>query len=151
MNANSTEHRTGDEPGGGGSEPVRPGYVRPTTSPIVRTSRLHFDVNPTLPEIVAYADARGWLARGFDVLTVAWQELHWTVDGWKTTHKLSSHDVPCPITAGFFTLPVKAGTTVEFALHVGLKCRAAQDAAGARDIGELWFNDDGKNYRQVTK
>lgn len=149
MNANSTEHRTGDEPGGGGSE--RPGYVRPTTSPIVRTSRIHFDVNPTLPEIVAYADSRGWLASGFDVLTVAWQELHWTVDGWKRTHKLSSHDVPCPITAGFFTLPVKAGTTVEFALHVGLKCRAAQDAAGARDIGELWFNGAGKNYRQVTK
>lgn len=151
MNANSTTHRMGDEVGGGGSEPVRPGYVRPARVPIIRTSTVHFDVNPTLPEVVAYAEWRGWRAAGFSVVTVAWQELHWTDDGWKTVHLLSSNDVPCPITNGAFILPVKPGTPVEFALHVGLECHAPHDRAGAREVGSLWFNDHGKNYRQVTK
>lgn len=141
----------GDESGGGGSEPFRPGYVRPVTSPTVRTSQLHFDVNPALPEIVAYAEDRGWPSSGFSAISVSWQELHWTADGWKTVNKVSSTDVPCPITQGYFTVPVKPGTTLEFALHVGLQCRAPQDTAGAREVGELWFNDSGKNYTQVTR
>jgi hypothetical protein len=151
MNANPTEHRMGDEPGGGGSEPLRPGYVRPVTSPTVRTSQLHFDVNPTVPEIVAYARNRSWAAHGYAVVSITWQELHWTTDGWKTVNKVSSNDVPCPITNGWFAVPVKPGTQVEFALHVGLQCRAPQDTAGAREIGDLWFNDAGKNYTQRTR
>jgi hypothetical protein len=148
---NTTEHRTPDESVAEGGELLRPGYVRPSTSPILRTSRIHFDVNPTLPEVVAYAGAQGWLAKGFTALSVSWQELHWTSDGWATVNKVSSMDVPCPITNGWFSLPVKPGTTVEFALHVGLQCRTPQDTAGCRETGELWFNDGGVNYTQVTR
>lgn len=149
---NTTEHRTGDELAvGGGGEVLRPGYVRPSTSPIIRTSRIHFDVNPTLPEVVAFAETQGWLAKGFGALVVAWQELHWTADGWATVNKVASTDVPCPISNGWFSLQVRPGTTVSFALRVGLQCRAPQDTAGCRDTGELWFNNGGANYSQVTR
>ncbi len=66
-------------------------------------------------------------------------------------NKVSSTDVPCPITQGYFTVPVKPGTTLEFALRVGLQCRAPHDTAGAREVGELWFNDAGKNSTPVTR
>jgi len=140
----------GDESGGGGSD-FRPGYVRPVTSPTVPTSQLHFDVSPALPELVAYAENRSWPAHGFSAVSISWQQLHWTVDGWKTVNTVSSNDVPCPITNGWFTVPVKPGTSVAFALHVGLQCRAQQDTAGAREVGDVWFNDGGKNYSQITR
>lgn len=151
MNANVTDHRMGDGSAGTGGEQLRPGYVRPITSPVIRTSRIHFDVNPTLPEVVAFATARGWPAQGYSNVLIAWLDLHWTHDGWQTVNRLSSADVPCPITNGWFSLPVPAGTEVEFALHVGLQCRAPEDTAGCRDTGELWFNNAGANYRQTTK
>jgi hypothetical protein len=40
---------------------------------------------------------------------------------------------------------------VEFALHVGIACHAPQDTAGARDEAGLWFNNDGRNYLQITR
>jgi hypothetical protein len=151
MNASSTEHRTGDEGGGLGLS-AAVGHVRPVSAPFVKGSSLHFDVNPQLPEVQALARARGWLEQGFTVLTITWQELHWTADGWKTLHRLSSTDVPCPVTNGFFALPgIAKGTLVEFALHVGVACHAAQDSAGARDEADLWFNNQGKNYEQRTR
>ncbi|MBL8919829.1 MAG: hypothetical protein JNJ54_13255 [Myxococcaceae bacterium] len=140
----------GDEAVAGGGELLRPGYVRPSSAPIIRTSRIHFDVNPTLPEVVAFAEAQGWRARGFTAVSIAWQELHWTSDGWATVNKVASTDVPCPITGGWFSLQAKPGTPVEFAVRVGLQCRAPQDTAGARETGELWFNNAGSNYAQVT-
>jgi hypothetical protein len=151
MNATSTEHRTGDEVGGPGVG-TPSGHVRPITSPIVRSSSVHFDVTPQLPEVLALARARGWLEQGFSVLTITWQELHWTVDGWQTVNRLSSTDVPCPVTNGHFALPgVAKGQMVEFALHVGIACHAPQDTAGARDEADLWFNHDGRNYLQITR
>lgn len=150
MTATSSEHRMSDEASGGG-QALRPGYSRPISSPVVRSSRIHFDVNTGLPEVVAYVRSRGWVAQGFSDVSVAWQELHWTTDGWRTVHRLSSHDVPCPITAGWFTLPIKPGTRVEFALHVGLECRAPEDSVGAREVGDLWFNDAGRNYQQTSQ
>jgi hypothetical protein len=131
---------------------ARPGYVRPSTAPIIPTATIHFDVNPLLPEVVACAEGRGWRAQGFSVLSIEWQELHWTTDDWKTVNRLSSTDVPCPVTNGRFSLPgVRPGQTVEFALHIGLGCHATQDTAGVRDVTDLWFNNDGKNYRQVAR
>ncbi len=128
------------------------GLVHPqNATPVVR-STVHFLVTPELPEVVAYADARGWRANGWSSLMVRWQTLHWTTDGWATSHVLSSTDVPCPVMNGLFYLPgVPAGTTVEFAVHVGLGCRDPGDTALVRDEGDLWFNDGGKNYRQVTQ
>lgn len=115
------------------------------------TSTVHFLVHPGMQELQREAASRGWHARGWTTLSVSWLELHWTSDGWKTTHVLSSNDVPCPVVNGTFHLANCArGTTVEFAIRVGLACHAAHDTAGARDVGELWLNNDGKNFTQTT-
>lgn len=115
-------------------------------------STLHFLVHGDLPEVRRDAEARGWLARGFTHLTIPWLELHWTADGWKTKHVVSSNDVPCPIVNGTFHLSgCAAGTDVDFAIHVGVACHAPGDSAFARDVGDLWLNNAGQNYRQVTK
>lgn len=128
------------------------GLVRPTTAPGMATSTVHFLVHPAMKELLAYAAERGWFAQGFTALTIPWQELHWTADGWKTVQVLRSTDVPCPVVNGFFYLPsCPAGTEVEFAVHVGVACHAPQDTAGVRDTGELWFNHGGKNYRQTSR
>lgn len=115
-------------------------------------STLHFLVHSDMIELRREAQARGWIERGFDAVTVPWLELQWTADGWKTTHVVSSNDVPCPVVNGTFHLSGCApGTEVEFAIHVGLACHASGDTAFARDVGELWLNNDGKNFRQTTR
>lgn len=115
-------------------------------------STLHFLVHPGLPEIAREAERRGWLAKGFTTLSVTWIELRWTSDGWKTRHAVSSDDVPCPVMNGVFQLrDCPSGTEVEFALHVGLACHAPHDSAGARDVGEVWLNNQSRNYRQTTR
>lgn len=114
-------------------------------------STLHFLVHPGLPELQREAERRGWFSRGFTTLSVTWIELRWTRDGWKTQHAVSSDDVPCPVMNGIFQLDdCPPGTPVEFALHVGLACHAPHDSAGAREVGEVWLNNDGKNYTQTT-
>ncbi len=113
---------------------------------------VHFHVDAKTPEVVAFAHEKGWVGRGFTVVQVTWQELHYTTDGWKTTQVLRSTDVPSPVVSGFFFLPgVAKGTEVELAVHVGLSCRAPGDPAGYRERGSLWFNAAGKNYRQVSR
>jgi hypothetical protein len=115
-------------------------------------STVHFLVHPGMVELQREAEARGWNARGFTSLTVAWLELKWTADGWKTEHTVSSNDVPCPVVNGTFHLTGCApGTEVEFAIRVGLACHGPHDTAYARDVGELWLNNDGQNYRQTTR
>ncbi len=115
-------------------------------------STVHFLVHADMLELHREAEARGWLQRGFTALTVPWLELHWTSDGWKTLHVVSSNDVPCPVVNGTFHLPgCTPGTEVEFAVHVGIACHAPADTAGARDVAELWLNNGGKNYRQTTR
>ncbi len=115
-------------------------------------STLQFNVHPGMPELRREAEARGWFARGFTELTIAWLELRWTTDGWKTFHVVSSTDVPCPVVNGTFHLAAcPQGTEVEFAIRVGLACHAPDDTAFARDVGELWLNNAGQNFRQTTK
>ena len=127
-------------------------------------STIHFLVHPGMVELQREAQNRGWNERGFTTLSIAWLELRWTADGWKTTNILSSNDVPCPVVNGTFHLQnCPSGTTVEFAIRVGLQCHAPHDAghppngvapggfAFARDVGELWLNNDGKNFTQVTR
>jgi hypothetical protein len=115
-------------------------------------STLHFLVHPGFPEIQAEAERRGWISRGFTTLSVTWIELRWTVDGWKTVRTVSSSDVPCPVMNGTFHLAGCAvGSTIEFALRVGLACHAPHDSAGARDVGEVWLNNQSKNYTQTTR
>lgn len=114
-------------------------------------SSVHFLVHADMPEVKAYAASRGWHDQGFQV-SVTWQELRYSTDGWRTSHAVHSTDVPCPVMNGFFFLPnVTAGTEVEFAVHAGVACRAPTDTAGSRDTGELWFNNDGANYRQLSR
>ena len=115
-------------------------------------SSIHFDVHAGLDEVQRYAREKGWLKAGFTQLTFPWLELRFTTDGWKTTRSLKSTDVPSPVTKGAFTLhDVPKGTTVEFAIHVGIVCHAPNDAAGYRERGELWLNNAGRNYSQVTR
>lgn len=122
------------------------------TAPVAPTSSLHFLVHPAMVEVQDYAAQRGWFAQGFTTLSIEWLELHWTSDGWKTTHVLSSTDVPCPVVNGFFFLPnVPRGMEVEFALRVGVACHAPHDTAGSRETGELWLNNAGANFKQSTR
>ncbi|MDP2269414.1 MAG: hypothetical protein Q8K32_01710 [Archangium sp.] len=115
-------------------------------------STVHFLVHGEMAELRRVAQARGWMERGFTALTVPWLELHWTSDGWKTLHVVSSNDVPCPVVNGTFHLAGCApGTEVEFAVHVGMACHAPGDTAFARDVAELWLNNGGKNFVQTTR
>ncbi|MGV3625902.1 MAG: hypothetical protein ACO1OB_34145 [Archangium sp.] len=115
------------------------------------SSTLHFLVHPGMQELQREAANRGWHEKGWTTLSVAWMELHWTRDGWKTTNVLSSNDVPCPVMNGTFHLGNCApGTDVEFAIRVGLAAHAPHDTAGARDVGEVWLNNDGKNFTQTS-
>ncbi|MBL8910885.1 MAG: hypothetical protein JNM17_09310 [Archangium sp.] len=136
--------------------PPPPRLDRPLLSHLMSAkgpvSTVHFLVHPGMVELQREAQARGWNERGFTTLSVAWLELRWTADGWTTTHILSSNDVPCPVVNGTFHLQnCPAGTNVEFAIRVGLQCHAPHDTAFARDVGELWLNNDGKNFTQVTR
>jgi hypothetical protein len=113
---------------------------------------VHFHVHSELAEVRAYAKAQGWLDRGFTHLQIAWLELRYTTDGWKTTQVLRSTDAPSPVVGGYFFLAgVPAGTEVELAVHAGLFCRAPTDLAGYRERGSLWFNNGGRNYRQFSR
>lgn len=127
------------------------GVVSPSSAPMVQMSSVHFMVHPEMTEVQAFAKAHGWLAQDYRV-SVAWQELHFTTDGWKTTRVVRSTDVPSPVVGGYFFLQgIPEGAMVEFAIHVGLACHAPQDTAGSRDTGELWLNNGGANYQQVTR
>ena len=127
------------------------GITRPVTATVPQVSSITFLVHPGMPEVVALAESRGWLAQGFTTLSVAWVELHWTLDAWKTPHVLRSTDVPCPVVNGAFFLPnVPVGADVEFAVHAGLACHAPQDTAGIRETSDLWFNNAGVKYHQTT-
>ena len=115
-------------------------------------STIHFLVHPGMVELQTEAEARGWNSRGFTTLSVAWLELRWTTDGWKTMHTVSSNDVPCPVVNGTFHLQgCPSETEVEFAVRVGLACHAPHDTAFARDVGELWLNNRGKNFKQTSR
>jgi hypothetical protein len=128
------------------------GVIRPVTASVPAVSSIHFLVHSGMPEIQDLAHTRGWLARGFTTISIPWTEMHWTVDDWKTAHVLRSSDVPCPVMNGFFFLPdVPVGTEVTFAVHAGVACHAPHDTAGNRDTTELWFNNQGHNYKQVTR
>jgi hypothetical protein len=128
------------------------GVIRPVTASVPQVSSVHFQVLPELPEIQTRVAEREWQARGFTHVTVPWTEMHWTTDNWKTSHVLRSSDVPCPVMNGYYFLPnVPAGVEVEFAIHAGIACHAPQDTAGSRDTADVWFNNDGKNYRQTTR
>lgn len=115
-------------------------------------STVHFSVHPGMVEIQDEARRRGWFELGNTHVTVTWLELRWTDDDWKTSHIVSSDDVPCPVVNGTYHLVgCKPGTEIQFAIHCGIACHAPHDTAGARDVGDLWFNNSGQNYRQVTR
>lgn len=115
-------------------------------------SRIHFEVHPGLDEIQRYAREKGWLQAGFTELSIAWLELRFTTDGWKTTQTLKSTEVPSPVVDGWFSLAdVPKGTAIEFAVHAGVACRSPSDAAGVRERGETWLNNGGKNYTQLSR
>lgn len=114
-------------------------------------SRIHFEVHPGMNELQRYAREKGWLDAGFTQLSISWLELHFTTDGWRTTHVLRSTEVPSPVADGYFTLAsVPKGTPVEFAIHAGVACHAPHDSAGVRERGETWLNNGGRNYTQVS-
>lgn len=128
------------------------GITRPVTASVPQVSSVHFLVHAAMPEVQQCAAARDWFAKGFTTLSIPWTEMHWTTDHWKTIQVLRSTDVPCPVMNGFFFLPnVPAGTEVEFAVHAGVACHAPHDTAGSRDTTDVWFNNDGLNYRQTTR
>src|SRR4051812_34155554 len=105
-------------------------------------STVHFEVHPALPEVQAAAQSHGWSAVAAET-----DEVRFTTDGWKTTHVVKAGDQPPPLAAdGRIFLPdVQQGTEVEFALKVGIH----PVAGGMR--AEIWLNNGGQNYRQVTR
>jgi hypothetical protein len=114
-------------------------------------SQIHFLVHAGMEEVKGFAIEKGWLERGYSNLTIPWQELVFSTDGWKTVHTLKSTEVPSPVVNGVFTLPtVPKGTPVEFAVHVGVACHAPNDPAGYRERGDFWLNNSGRNFTQVT-
>jgi hypothetical protein len=116
------------------------------------SSVVHFHVFPEMEEVQRYARERGWLDKGHSVLSIAWLELHYSTDGWKTVKVLKSTDVPSPVVGGYFFLPgVPGGTRVDLAVQAGIICRAPNDLAGYRERGSLWFNNAGLNYRQTSR
>ncbi len=128
------------------------GIIHPTSRRVAPLASIHFPLHPAMPEIQELALQRGWLDKGFTTLTIPWIVVHWTTDGWQRVHILQSTDVPCPIVDGACFLPgVSPDTEVEFAVRVGVACRATQDASGTRETAEIWFNNGGKNYRQNAK
>lgn len=128
------------------------GVIHPVTTSVPAVSSVHFLVHAGMPEIQALAVRRGWVSQGFTTLSIPWTEMHWTTDGWKTVRVLRSTDVPCPVMNGYYFLPnVPCGSEVEFAVRAGVACHAPQDTAGMRDTTEIWFNNQGENYRQVTE
>ncbi len=129
----------------------QPSAVRPA-APTGPASKLHFVVHPGMQELQDFARSQGWTAQGFTQLSVPWQDLVYTTDHWKTTQTLKSTDVPSPIVNGQFFLPnVPKGTDVEFAIHVGVACHAPADIAGYRERGDLWLNNGGQNYHQISQ
>lgn len=108
-------------------------------------STVHFLVHSGLPEVQALTRARGWPA-----VEIETEEVRFTTDGWKSERVVRSSDQPPPCAPdGRIFLPdVKQGTEVEFALRLGVK-PAAPGAHEAR--AEVWLNNGGQNYRQVTK
>lgn len=111
---------------------------------------IHFLVHPGMAEVRALAQEHGWIAQGYNVLAIAWLELHFTTDAWATSHVLKSTDVPCPVVNGWYYLPnVQKGDIVEFAVQAGVTCHTGSEHA-SRDQASLWFNNDGKNYQQIA-
>jgi hypothetical protein len=116
------------------------------------TSRAHFVVHAGMDELQAYAKAKGWTDAGYTQLSIPWQQLVFTTDSWKTTQTLKSADVPSPVLNGFFDISnVPKGTTVEFAIHVGVASHAPADIAGYRERGDLWLNNGGRNFTHVSQ
>lgn len=114
-------------------------------------SRVHFVVHAAMPELQALARERGWLSKGYSHLSFPWQELVFTTDGWRTERRVKSTEVPSPLVDGYFQLNgVARGTSIEFAVHVGVDCHAAADTASYRERADVWLNNGGRNYTQTT-
>lgn len=128
------------------------GLVRAMSVPVAQHSAVEFLVHEEMPEVRSVALAHGWAAHGWGCLAITWQEMVYTTDNWASKHAVRSSDVPCPVVDGKFTLVgVPPGTKVVFAIHVGLGCRAPQDGTMVRAEADLWLNNGGKNYEQITK
>jgi hypothetical protein len=115
------------------------------------SSSIHFHIHPGIPEILGYAQGRGWLANGWVVGSVPWYEVVFTTDHWKTTSHQKSTVAPDAAAHGKVVLEgVAPGTEIEFALNVGVACRAAADEKAPREQGDVWLNNAGANFRQTT-
>jgi hypothetical protein len=104
-----------------------------------------------MAEIQAFAVDQGWIKKGATQLTIAGQELRWSIDNWKSTNTLRSSEVPSPFVNGFISLPnVPKGTPVKFAIMVRVASHLPSDIAGYQDRGDTWLNNGGQDYTQVT-
>ncbi len=104
-----------------------------------------------MDELKQFARGQGWTDKGFTQLSIPWQEMVFTTDNWKTTQTLRSSDTPSPLVNGRFILPnVPKGTEVQFAIHVGVASHAPSDIGGYRERGDVWLNNGGKNFSQIT-
>lgn len=108
-------------------------------------STVQFVVHPGLDEVRAAAQAQGWSAVAAET-----EEVRYTTDGWQTTRAVKASDQPPPFSSdGRIFLPeVQQGTPVEFALKVGIH---PVDAGAQAAHAEVWLNNGGQNYQQVTR
>jgi hypothetical protein len=132
---------------------VQTGFVAgaPLQKPAV-SSQLEFFVHPGLNEVKAFAQSQGWPQKGWTQLSTYGVDLVYSSDSWKTTRTLNSSQVPSPFVNGRFTIPdLPQGTPIEFALKVYVAASDPHDIGGHRDRGEVWLNNGGKNFTQVTR
>lgn len=133
------------------SSTFRPAAVG-ESRPAAPTSSLEFNVHPGLDEIRRYAEEQGWTAKGWKQLSVYGVDLVYTTDNWRTTRSLRSSEVPSPYVNGHFQMPdVPKGSNVEFAIKCYVGASDPHDIGGHRARGEVWLNNGGRNYTQISR
>jgi len=102
----------------------------------VTTSRVHFVVHPGMQELRAYAETEGWIAKGFTVLSIAWQEAA-LLDRWVEDDALAQVARRAQPHREWILHAAerRKGTTVKFAIHVGVASHLPSDIAGTRSAG----------------
>jgi hypothetical protein len=100
-------------------------------------------VDASHPELRAFAQKSGLARPGYQVALTK-GELHYSADGWKTTHKAELQYLR-DNSQGFLIRDLGKGSKIEYAVHATLG--ASYNHFRSFDgQGETWANNGGRNY-----